>query len=145
VKMTATVSNVAADAKDLKLHVILAEHELRFSGENGIRFHPMAVRGVAGDDKPGLPVTLESGKATITHTFDLATIREQIVKSLADEIAKRREQTKAAPVPPTYRAEGHAYTEIDTSALAVVVFLQDADRNVLQAARADVAPVRTKR
>lgn len=145
VKVTAGISNVAPEAKEVKLHVILAEHELRFSGENGIRFHPMVVRGVAGDDKPGLPVTLESGKATVLHTFDLAAIREQIGRSLADELVKRREQTKAAAVQPTYRAEGHAYTDIDSSALAVIVFLQDADQNVLQAARIDVAPARTKR
>src|SRR6185295_11369958 len=56
VKVTATASNVKGDVKDLKLQVVLAEHELRFNGENGIRFHSMVVRGVAGENQGGFTV-----------------------------------------------------------------------------------------
>lgn len=144
VTVTTKVSKVADGAKDLKLHVVLGEQELRFTGENGMRFHPLVVRGVAGDENPGLPVTLDAKRgATVQATFDLATIRTQITKSLADEIEKRRKTeasgANAATVEPReYRAENHPYTAIDTNALTVVVFLQDGTKDILQAARFDI-------
>jgi hypothetical protein len=133
VKVTATVTKLPADAKDLRLHVVLAERELRFMGENSIRFHPMVVRAMAGPDGSGLPLAAAGG--TVEYTFDLAAIPEDITRSLADEIAKRRK----ADVPARdYLAEGHAYTAIDPAALVVVAFVQAADKHVLQAATAAV-------
>ena len=51
VRVHAAVKDVAGDSKDLKLHIALVEKELRYNGENGIRFHPMVVRAIKGFDR----------------------------------------------------------------------------------------------
>jgi hypothetical protein len=136
INVTTTVGNVAKDAKGLTLHVVLAEDMLTFTGENGMRFHPLVVRAMAGDAKPGLPVTLDAaGRATVTHTFDLSKIPADITQSLADEIAKRRKTEPAGSTPRDYRAEGKAMTSVDPSSLVVIAFVQDEAKNVLQATR----------
>jgi thiol-disulfide isomerase/thioredoxin len=151
VKVTATVSNVAADAKDVKLQIVIAEHELRFVGENGIRFHSMVVRGVAGENNGGFAVNA-TGDTTVEWTFDLAAIREDVTKTIATEIARvhARDTTPVA-----YNAENKAMVNIDTAALSVVAFVQEGlpipaatpgvaappapDRKILQAVRVDVS------
>jgi len=118
VSVTVNVTQVPADAKDLRLHIVLVEKELRFNGENGIRFHPMAVRSTAGEKGAGLPIT---AKGTTKYSFSLNQIRDEITKSLAADIARRRTSNAAL----TFMAEGNAYTEIDTSELMVVAFIQE--------------------
>jgi thiol-disulfide isomerase/thioredoxin len=136
INVTTTVSKVDPAAKDLTLHVVLAEDQLTFTGENGMRFHPLVVRAMAGNDKPGIPVTLDaSGAATLTYTFDLSAIPADITQSLADEIAKRRKTEPAGSTPRDYRAEGKAMVNIDPSSLVVIAFVQDTDHKILQAAR----------
>jgi thiol-disulfide isomerase/thioredoxin len=143
VKVTATASNVKSDAKDIKLQVVLAEHELRFVGENGIRFHSMVVRGVAGENQGGFAVT--NGEAKAEWTFDIAAIGTDIKKMLADELTKRRATETAGSTPREYRADGHDMVEIDPAALSVVAFVQETKgegttqtRQVLQTAQAKV-------
>jgi thiol-disulfide isomerase/thioredoxin len=137
VSVTTSISNLAApykDAKGLTLHVVLAEQELRFTGENGMRFHPLVVRAMAGGGTPGLPVTLDaSGKLSLEATFDLSKIPADVTSSLDAEIKKRRGNETAGNTPAVYKAEGHPYTTVDPSKLIVVAFLQDADKHVLQA------------
>jgi tetratricopeptide (TPR) repeat protein len=131
VSVTATVSNLPTDAKDLRLHIILAERELRFGGENGIRFHPMVVRGIAGEKAGGIPI---AANGTFKHTFNLQVIRDDITKFLAEDIAKRRETSPTA----TFAAENRAMTNMNTSEFVVVAYVQAADKTVLQATKADV-------
>ena len=138
INVTARASGLPADASSLRLHIVLAERHLAFSGENGIRHHAMVVRGVAGAKGSGIEIR-GSSDTTVDHTFDLSEIKADVEQTLADEIAKRRKtQTNAAATPPDYRAEGRAMGEIKTDALVVVAFVQDASKNVLQAARANV-------
>jgi len=137
VAITTAISNLAAqykEAKGLTLHVVLAEQELRFTGENGMRFHPLVVRAMAGGDKPGIPVTMDaSGKLSLDTTFDLSAIPTDITSSLEAEIKKRRGNETAGNTPAVYKAESHPYTDVDPTKLIVVAFLQDADKHVLQA------------
>jgi tetratricopeptide (TPR) repeat protein len=137
VTVATSISNLAAkykDAKGLTLHVVLAEQELTFTGENGMRFHPLVVRAMAGGDKPGVPLTIDaSGKVTIDTTFDLSTIPADITSSLDAEIKKRRGNETAGNPPAVYKAEGHPYVTVDPAKLIVVAFVQDADKHVLQA------------
>jgi hypothetical protein len=135
IRVNATVAALPADARDLRLHIVLAERELKFGGENGIRFHPVVVRDVAGENATGLPV---SANGTITHSFNLAAIREDIVKSLAADIERRRRTEPPGSAPRVYNAEGRAMTEIDVNHLVVVAYLQGPDKKVLQAAQIDV-------
>lgn len=137
VSVSTAISDLTAaykDAKGLTLHVALAEQELRFSGENGMRFHPLVVRAMAGDATPGIAVTVDAaGKATIDTTFDLSKIATDVTSSLEAEIKKRRGNEAAGSTPAVYKAEGRPYTAVDPSKLIVVAFLQDADKHVLQA------------
>jgi hypothetical protein len=137
------MTGMAEDAKGLTLHVVLAERKLRFSGENGIRFHEMVVRAMAGKDGAGIPVadpTDRSATATQAHTFEIGSIRTDITSSLEAEIAKRRktETTATTATPREYLAEGKAMTDLNRRELVVIAFLQDSQKRVLQAARADV-------
>jgi len=122
VTVTATVTKLPADAKDVRLHLVLAERELKFTGENGIRFHPMAVRATAGEKGAGIPI---SATGTTQFTFNLATIKDELTKTLAAEMVKRHSTEAPGSTPREYVAEGRAYTKIDTTELVVVAFLQD--------------------
>ncbi len=121
INVTVKVSSLPAGAKDVRLHVVLAEKELTFTGENGVRFHPMAVRATVGDKGAGIPI---SATGTTKFTFNLNTIKDEITKTLAAEMEKRRKTEAPGSTPRDYLAEGHAYTAIDTSELVVVAFLQ---------------------
>ena len=137
ITVTASAANVSADAKDARLQVVLVERELHFTGENGIRVHPMVVRGVAGEHGDGFAVKA-SGETSADYTFDLAAIKADVTKTLTDELAKRRSTPAGAAADREYRAEGHAMTAIDPDNLFVVAFVQDGAKHVLQAARVDV-------
>lgn len=143
IDVKATFSDIAEDAKGLTLHVVLAEKKLRFSGENGIRFHEMVVRAMAGKDGAGIPVTVgddRSIRLVEMHTFEIGAIRTDITSSLDAEIAKRRktESTASTATPREYLAEGKAMIDLNRDELVVIAFLQDAKKQVLQAARVDV-------
>jgi thiol-disulfide isomerase/thioredoxin len=158
VNVTVDVTKVPSDAKDMRLHILLVEQELRFTGENGIRFHPVVVRAMAGDKGAGIPITA-TGKTT--HTFDLASVRADVEKTLTAEMEKRRSREAPGSTPTVYSADGRPYTTINPNELSVVAFIQDgpyvapppaapvaagqprpepppAPTNVLQAAKADV-------
>jgi hypothetical protein len=121
IKVSTDVSALPADEKDLRLHVLLVERELKFMGENGIRFHPMAVRAVAGNGGAGLPI---SGPGKTDYTFSLSAAKKDLVDTLATEMVKRHSTEPAGSTPRDYNAEGHAMTTIDPSELMVVVFVQ---------------------
>jgi hypothetical protein len=140
IDVKAEMTDVAEDAKGVTLHVVLAERRLRFSGENGIRFHEMVVRAMAGKDGAGIPIAEPAGATTKLHTFEIGAIRTDITDSLEAEIAKRRktESTATTGTPREYLAEGKAMTDLNRRELVVIAFLQDSQKRVLQAARADV-------
>ena len=137
VNVTARATGLPAGASNLRLHIVLAERHLSYSGENGIRHHAMVVRGVAGSKEPGVPIR-GSSDTTVDYVFDLTQIAADVEASLADEIARIRKTRSGAATPPDYRAEGRALSTIDPAALVVVAFVQDASKNVLQAARTSV-------
>lgn len=122
--VTADVTKLPAGAKDLRLHLLLVERHLRFSGENGIRFHPMVVRGSAGERGTGIPI---SATGRTEHTFSLDEIRNDITKSLAADIERRRRAETPGATPREYAADGRAYVDIDTAQLSVVAFIQQGE------------------
>jgi tetratricopeptide (TPR) repeat protein len=122
VSVTATVSQLASKSKDLRLHLLLVERELHYMGENGVRFHPMVVRAMAGDRGAGLPI---KGNGTTKYTFDLATIRDDVSNTLTAELEKSRSTGVPGAATREYAADGHAYTSIDLAALSIVAFVQD--------------------
>lgn len=131
VEVKATVDKIQSDSADLKLQIALVEDLLRYSGENGVRFHPMVVRSLAGPDAGGF--ALEAPKPTaLEHTFDLAKITEELKAHLDDyEINGRQGKF-------TFSQKKHA---IDSGNLSVVAFIQDEkSKQILQAAYVKVEP-----
>jgi len=124
IEVRASAANIKSDSKDLKLQIVLVEDRLRYSGENGIRFHPMVVRSVARDDE-GFPV--EPGKdCDVEYTFDIPKIGEGL-KSYLDGYEKSND--RFGPI--TFIQEMYA---IDPANLSVVAFVQDIKtKHVLQA------------
>jgi tetratricopeptide (TPR) repeat protein len=122
VSVTASVSKLASKSKDLRLHLLLVERELHYMGENGVRFHPMVVRAMAGERGAGIPI---KGNGTTKYTFDLTAIRNDITSTLAAELDKRRASEATGSSRRDYAADGHPYTSIDLAALSVVAFVQD--------------------
>jgi hypothetical protein len=144
VKVKTTVSKVTSKSDKLRLQVALVEESVRYSGENGTRFHEMVVRSLAvpasapakspaaapaADTKPAAPpqgFALQPGKGgTFEYTFDLAKVAVEAKAHLEDfETNTRKGQY-------TFREKKH---EVNASALAVVAFVQDeATKKILQA------------
>jgi tetratricopeptide (TPR) repeat protein len=125
VKASVVVDKITSDSPDLKLHIILVEGRLRYTGQNGVRFHPMVVRSMAGADGTGLALNTK-GAQNLTWEFDLAKISTGI-----------REHLDA------YEAGGHrgnafTFTEkkfaINPKDLQVVAFVQnEKTKAILQA------------
>jgi hypothetical protein len=110
-------ADAVRDVSEPKLQVVLVEKELRYSGENGIRFHPMVVRAMAGQ-----PLKGEAG--AFDATFDLAKITADNKKHL-DEYEKTR--------PESFRFSSKLH-EMDPAKLAAVVWVEDpAAHRVVQA------------
>jgi hypothetical protein len=72
----------AAESK-LVLNFALVQREVRYSGENGIRFHSMVVRQVAKPAAEGFPVA-SSGAFAAAFRFDPAAVSAGLRKYLAD-------------------------------------------------------------
>jgi tetratricopeptide (TPR) repeat protein len=135
VKTTVTVDDIKAPSPDLKIHIVLAEGELRYTGENGVRFHPMVVRSLGGKDASGFAVS-GSGPAKAEWTFDLKTMSDELKKYLD-----------------TYEQQGHrgdSFTfsekkfQINPQNLSLVAFVQDMKtKNVLQTVYVKLNPTAT--
>jgi thiol-disulfide isomerase/thioredoxin len=130
VKVMTMVKGVKSESKDLKVQVVLAEKQLTYSGENGVRFHPMVVRAMGGPKAEGFDLHEED--ATFEQAFGLDSISSAIKDHLDDYEAKG------------HRGESFKFTEkkyeIAHSNLVVVVFVQDSKtKHVLQAGFIDLS------
>jgi thiol-disulfide isomerase/thioredoxin len=130
VKVAANVTGVKGDSEDLKVQILLVEKELRYTGENGIRFHPMVVRAMGGEKAEGYKIAA-NGSGAFDASFDLDAVSKALKDHLDDYEAKG------------HRGETFKFTEkkyqINRGDLAVVVFVQDdKTKHVLQAAYVDL-------
>ena len=125
VRVKATPANVKADKNPLKLQIALVEELISYSGENGVRFHPMVVRNLAASEKGGFAVERES-PAAAEYTFDLEKISADMKAYLDDyEINGRHGKITFSRKP----------VQMNTGNLSVVAFLQEeGSRKVLQSA-----------
>jgi tetratricopeptide (TPR) repeat protein len=129
VKIRATVAKVESQSPSLKLNIALVEKTLRYNGENGMRFHPMVVRGMAGPGAGGFRL-LGSQPETFEQTFDLARLTGELKAQLDGY-----EQWNLG-----FKFSDKKYV-IDAANLAVVAFVQDeASLQILQASQMDVKP-----
>jgi thiol-disulfide isomerase/thioredoxin len=123
VNVNARVTGIKSESKDLKVEIALVEKDLKFNGENGIRFHPMVVRSIKSFDFAG---------ESYQHAFDVEAISAAIKDHLDDYESKG------------HRGESFQFTEkmhqINSAHLAVVVFVHDdKTKHVLQAGYIDLA------
>jgi tetratricopeptide (TPR) repeat protein len=105
----------SAAASGHLLRLLLVERMQRYSGRNGIRFHPMVVRATA-------ELRLDSSSGTHTERFDVAAIQGAIDAALTSR-------------PPQDHAES---PRIALEQLAVVAYIQNDARDVLQSAYAEL-------
>ncbi|HMV47412.1 MAG TPA: hypothetical protein PLD20_12310 [Blastocatellia bacterium] len=115
VKTKVALSNLTGDSDKLKLHVVLAEDKLRYTGENGVRFHPMVVRSVAGPEYSGLPVAGKDNQ-TFDWSFDVAAVAAEAKKHLDDF------EKSGARGDFTFSEKKD---QIDPNNLTVIAFVQD--------------------
>jgi tetratricopeptide (TPR) repeat protein len=136
VDVAAEVGKTARTGKPdqkLRLQVALVEEIVHYTGENGVRFHPMVVRSLASTEKDKLGFDIAPGQTTkVTHTFDVAKI-------VADANAHLDDMEGGA----SQRFGKFQFIErknaIDTSHLRVVAFVQDEkSKEILQAAVVDL-------
>jgi len=127
IQVKADVSGVKSTAKNLKLQLVLVEERVRYSGENGVRFHPMVVRSVAGKgEAQGFPVV--AGKSlTVDHTFEI----DQVIAEAREHLDDFEKTSTRFP--------NHKFLEkkhgVEATKLSVVAFVQDEDsKQILQAA-----------
>jgi hypothetical protein len=135
VKANVVVDQIKAPSPDLRIQLALAEEEIRYTGENGIRFHPMVVRSLGGKDANGFALSA-SGPTTVEWTFDVKAMSDQLKKYLDD-----------------YEKGGHRgdpFTfldkkfQIDPNNLSLVAFVQDMKtKAVLQTVYVKLTPATT--
>ena len=129
--------SVAGEAAErvpgLRLQIALVEKKISYSGENGLRFHPMVVRNLAqpaSAEKPGFPLNAGNG-GKFEYVFDLDRISAANLKYYDEYIADLKKRTNGLIIA-TFREKRYL---INPDNLSVVAFIQDeATKQVLQAA-----------
>lgn len=127
VSVKAKVGGVAS--KDAELRVLLLERVLRYSGENGIRYHTMVVRAIAN-------FPLDAASESVEHTFDPAAVEAKNLEYLNNFEKHDERHNKDGKFRWTQKMHS-----IDPAKLAVAAFVQDTKtREVLQAAYTGLDP-----
>ena len=135
VKASVVVDQIKAPSPDLKIQLALAEEEIRYTGENGVRFHPMVVRSLGGKDANGFALSA-SGPTTVEWTFDMKAMSDLLKKYLDD-------YEKAGHRGDTFTFIDKKY-QIDPNNLALVAFVQDMKtKAVLQTVYVKLIPATT--
>jgi hypothetical protein len=128
VKVKASAAGIKTESKEVTLQVALVEETLRYSGENGVRFHPMVVRGLGGPDEGGFKFD-PAKPAPVEVTFDLAKIGDALKKHL-DDYEKDKKITFS-----------EKKAQIDRAKLGVVAFVQDEkSKEILQSIYVKLEP-----
>jgi len=122
VTVKAKVDDVKSDASELKLQIALVEDSLTYTGQNGVRFHPMVVRSMGGEGAEGWRID-KAKPTTIEFRFDLGKI--------SSELKAHLEQVESKYNTTLYQNK----YELAAGRLSVAAFVQDAKtKSVLQAA-----------
>jgi tetratricopeptide (TPR) repeat protein len=124
VRATVTPAKLAPTGEKLKLQIALAEELITYTGENGVRFHPMVVRAIAASKEGGLTVD-RANPGAVEYGFDLSKLSADLKAYLDDyEVNGRHGKIEFSEKP----------VEINPSNLVVVAFLQEEEsRKILQA------------
>ena len=132
---SATAPPTPPAVPSLTLNFALVEDDVRYSGENGIRFHHMVVRAFAKPAGQGFPLTA-GASATLDASFQPAEISRQLTTYL-DAFEKHNERFENAHFL-------NKNTAIDPAHLKVVAWIEDtADHRILQTTFVSLAPTTT--
>lgn len=135
VNVKATVNRRQNMSGNVRLQLVLVEDELRYTGENLVRIHPMVVRSVAGP-KGGF-VVKPSGSTEVEYTFDLARIAAELKAYLEDY------EVNGDYGPFTFKEKKY---KIDGNNVSVIALVQDeTTKKVLQSTYFKVEPVTSAR
>ncbi len=115
IKVNITAEKLRSNSSDLRLHLVLAEDEVRYMGSNGVRFHPMVVRAMAGERGEGWAVKAGQS-ASFEHTFELQKLSAATKEYLEDY------ELNGRTFNPTFDEKKH---EIAWNGLSLVAFVQD--------------------
>ena len=121
------IGGIDPGAAPLKLHIVIAEKTIRYSGGNGIRFHPMVVRSV-------IQLPVDDRAASIAQSFNLDKIATEL-KEYHDAFEKHDDRHN----PDGKFRWPERLEHIDADHLVVVAFLEDdTTKAILQAASVDL-------
>ncbi len=138
VRVKAVPSGLKADGEPVKLQILLVEEMISYSGENGVRFHPVVVRSIAGEHYGGIAVD-PTAPVAVEHAFDLAQITSE-TKKYIDDYEKTRIETQ-----PTWTFSRKPVV-MNPANLSVVAFLQEEkSKKILQASYVRVGGTMTSR
>lgn len=141
VEAKVTLSGLASQNNNLRLHIALVSKEVSYSGENGLRFHSMVMRDLArkaGSEKFGFPIG--GGSANIKYVFDLKKISADILKYYDWNLADLKERTHGI-VEGSYKEKRNV---IVPHGLAIVAFVQDdSSKEILQGSYAELPETMT--
>jgi thiol-disulfide isomerase/thioredoxin len=129
IPVSVKIGGIDPGATHLKLHIVIAEKTIRYSGGSGIRFHPMVVRSV-------IRLAVDDRAASIAQSFNLDKIATEL-KEYHDAFEKHDDKHNPDG---TFRWPDRL-EHVDADRLVVVAFLEDdTTKAVLQAASVDLSP-----
>ena len=133
-------------SNDVSLQIALVENEVTYSGENGLRFHPMVVRALAGDnDKRNYGFKIDPSKSNkIEYVFDVDKIvarNADYYKTFPMEKMSEFSERYGGKVPESLKVEfKFKKNQINAEHLSVIAFLQDnKSKKILQTSWVNLA------
>ena len=121
-KVAVDVEGVKEPGENVRLHVLLVEETIKYTGGNGLRFHHQVVRALP-DGAEGTQITKDALKKDVL--IDLADVKKGLTKYL-DEYAAER-------------AFPNADRPMDLKHLKVIALVQNHEtREILNAVEMDV-------
>jgi hypothetical protein len=135
VEVNAQVGKAGRPGQMLRLQIALVEEMVHYTGENGVRFHPMVVRGVASTEKNALGFPMATGRTSKTaYAFDLAKMSTDAQAHLDEMEGGSSERFGKFQFV-------ERKSEINRDNLRVVAWVQDdKTKQVLQVATVDLHP-----
>jgi tetratricopeptide (TPR) repeat protein len=137
VRVSTSIDGLTQPSADLRLQIALVEQQVSYSGENGLRFHPMVVRNLAraaGSETYGFPVNTD-GKGT-PYVFSVDEIAAANLKYYDEYIADMKKRL-GPQFEVSFKEQRYL---MDPTRLAVVAFVQDdKTKKILQSAYVNIA------
>jgi hypothetical protein len=119
VEVRGTAKNASQTAR---LQIMLVETEVTYSGENGLRYHPMVVRASANRTADSTGYAISNENFTRDYNFDLTQVSAENLKWYDEYIEALKKR-----LPPDFEVGGFREKKniVNPAKIAIVVFVQD--------------------